>query len=90
MLNISDEETIQMFKENLYNQYFIGCDGFTSKAPFNSSLFVEIRRRMSMDLLKRTNSVIYHAATGYWAADTDKANDDSDNDKKKGVEGCTE
>jgi hypothetical protein len=40
MLNMSDEETIQMIKENLYFQYFLGFDSFTSEAPFDSSLGV--------------------------------------------------
>jgi hypothetical protein len=45
MLNISDEETIQIVTENLYIQYFLGYESFTSKAPFDFSLFVEIRKR---------------------------------------------
>jgi IS5 family transposase len=35
--NISDEETIQMIRENIYIQYFLGFDSFTSKAHFDSS-----------------------------------------------------
>ncbi len=33
MQNISDEETIQMIRENIYVQYFLGFDSFTSKGP---------------------------------------------------------
>jgi hypothetical protein len=33
MLNISVEDTIQMIRENLYIQYFLGFDSFTSKGP---------------------------------------------------------
>ncbi len=40
MMNISDENTIQIIRENLYIQYFQGFDSFTSTAPFDSSLFV--------------------------------------------------
>jgi hypothetical protein len=46
IMNISDEDTMQMIRENLYIQYFLGFDSFTSKAPFDSSLFVEIRKRI--------------------------------------------
>ena len=42
-----------MVTENLYIQYFLGYDSFTSKAPFDSSLFVEIRKRMGMGQLNR-------------------------------------
>jgi IS5 family transposase len=62
MQNISDEETIQMIRENVYIQYFLGFDSFTSKAPFDSSLFVEIRKRMGIEQLNRINDVIYQAA----------------------------
>ena len=63
-LNISDEDTIQMIRENIYIQYFLGFDSFSSKAPFYSSLFVEIRKRMGMAELNRINDAIYKAATG--------------------------
>ncbi len=64
MQKISDEETIQMIRENVYIQYFLGFDTFTSKAPFDSSLFVEILKRMGMEQLNRINDVIYQVAMG--------------------------
>ena len=78
MLNMSDEETIQMIKENLYIQYFLGFDSFTSEAPFDSSLFVEIRKRMGMEHLNRINDAIYKAAMGKWDDLSDKEDDGSD------------
>jgi len=66
MLNISDEDTIQTIKENLYIQYFLGFDSFTSKAPFDSSLFVEIRKRLGMEQLNRINDAIYQASLKEW------------------------
>jgi len=80
MLKDSDEETIQMVTENLYIQYFLGYESFTSKAPFDSSLLLEIRKGMGMEQLNRINEVIYQAAMGNRAADTDKTDDDSDNE----------
>jgi IS5 family transposase len=62
--NISDEETIQMIRENVYIQYFLGFDSFTSKAPFDSSLFEVIRKLMGIEQLSRINDVIYQAAIG--------------------------
>jgi hypothetical protein len=39
-------------------------DSFTSKAPFDSSLFVEIRKRMGIEQLNWINDVIYQAVIG--------------------------
>lgn len=83
MLNISDEETMQMVTEDLYIQYFLGYESFTAKTPFYSSLFVEIRNRMGMEQLSRIKDMIYKAAMGNRAADTDKSDDDSDDDISK-------
>jgi hypothetical protein len=41
MLNISDEDTMQMIRENLYIQYFLGFDSFLIKIPLR---FVTVRR----------------------------------------------
>jgi len=78
MLNISDEDTMQLIRENLYIQYFLGFDSFTSKAPFDSSLFVEIRKRMGADELNRINDVIYRAAEGKWNGMIDAPSRESD------------
>jgi hypothetical protein len=80
MMNISDEETIQMISENLYIQYFLGFDSFTSEAPFDSSLFVEIRTRMGIEEVDRINDVIYQAAMGKWNAVSENADTGSDDD----------
>ena len=80
MMNISDEETIQMISENLYIQYFLGFDSFTSEAPFDSSLFVEIRKRMGIEELDRINDVIYQAAMGKWNAVSENGDTGSDDD----------
>jgi hypothetical protein len=64
MMNLSDEETIQMISENIYIQYFLGFDSFTAQAPFDSSLFVEIRKLAGMAELNRINDAIYKAAIG--------------------------
>src|ERR1044072_8376854 len=46
LCNLSDEETILQIQENMYMQYFIGYSGFSNEPPFDSSLFVEIRKRL--------------------------------------------
>ncbi|MCE5178260.1 MAG: transposase [Porphyromonadaceae bacterium] len=48
-MNLSDEETIQIIKENPYMPYFVGLEEFTSKPVFDSSLFVYIRKRIDVE-----------------------------------------
>jgi IS5 family transposase len=79
--NISDEETIQMIRESIYIHYFTGLDSFTSKAPFDSYLFVEIRARKGMEQLNRIKDVIYQARMGIWDAVAERSDDDSGDEK---------
>lgn len=48
-LSLSDDETIEMIKENPYMQYFVGLPVFTRIPIFDSSLFVTIRKRLGVD-----------------------------------------
>jgi IS5 family transposase len=61
--NLSDEETILEIQENVYLQYFIGYSSFSTEAPFDPSLFVEIRNRLGAAELGQINEQIvslYH------------------------------
>lgn len=46
-LNLSDRETIEMIRENMYMQYFVGLSSFTSEPIFHHTEFVHIRKRLS-------------------------------------------
>ena len=46
-LNLSDEETIQIIRENPYMQYMCGLLELTDKSIFDPSLFVTVRKRIS-------------------------------------------
>ena len=59
LLNLSDRDTILAIQENIYIQYFLGFDNIIFDAPFNPSLFVEIRKRMGLDELVKKNDMIY-------------------------------
>ena len=48
-LALSDVETIEMIRENPYMQYFCGLPEFTDKPIFDASLFVAIRKRISIE-----------------------------------------
>ena len=58
MCTLSDEETLLQLQENMYMQYFIGYSSFSNQAPFDSSLFVEIRKRFGVDQLNAINDKI--------------------------------
>jgi len=53
--DLSDRETIQQIRENVYMQYFIGYSGFSSSAPFDPSLFVELRNRLGLEQINAIN-----------------------------------
>ena len=54
-LKCSDEDVVQNIMENPYLQHFIGMDKWSSEAPFDPSLMVWFRKRLSMKVLKEIN-----------------------------------
>lgn len=48
-LNLSDDETILAIQENPYMQYMCGLTEYTDRPIFDPSLFVTIRRRITID-----------------------------------------
>ena len=47
--NLSDVETIEMIRENPYMQYLCGLTELTDQPIFDPSLFVTIRKRISIE-----------------------------------------
>ena len=56
--DLTDRETVAQIQENMFMQYFLGYSSFTNEEPFSDTLFVEIRKRLSIDLLSRINEAI--------------------------------
>ena len=54
-LGLSDRETVEQIRENPYLQYFLGCKSYQYEAPFDPSLFVYFRERITVDLVKSVN-----------------------------------
>jgi len=52
-LKSSDEDTIELIKENPYLQYFLGLSGFTHKPVFHPTLFVAIRKRLGLETFEQ-------------------------------------
>ena len=56
--SLTDRGTIQHIRENMFMQYFLGYSSFTNEEPFSDTLFVEIRKRLNLELLSKINEVI--------------------------------
>jgi len=54
-LGISDRETVEQIRENPYLQYFIGQSSYSNELPFDPSLLVHFRQRISPNLIKKVN-----------------------------------
>ncbi|MEG4944976.1 IS5 family transposase [Microcoleus sp. F4-D5] len=54
-LGISDIETVEQIRENPYLQYFIGQSTYSNESPFDPSLLVHFRQRISANLIKKVN-----------------------------------
>jgi len=54
-LGISDRETVEQIKENPYLQYFIGILSYSNETPFDPSMLVHFRERISAELVNKIN-----------------------------------
>lgn len=53
---LDDRGVIAMIQENVYMQYFLGLEGFSTEPVFDSSLFVTIRKRVGNDTYDQLNA----------------------------------
>lgn len=54
-LGTSDRETVEQIRENPYLQYFIGFSSYSNEIPFDASLLVHFRKRISVNLVNKVN-----------------------------------
>ncbi|GGF49745.1 IS5 family transposase [Echinicola rosea] len=59
ILNLDDRETVAQITENMYLQYFLGYSSYIREAPFDASLFVDIRKRLGGELIAEMNGRIH-------------------------------
>ena len=57
-LGTTDEETVLQISENAYLQYFIGLHEYQTKPPFDSSMMVYFRERITPEMLVWVNEEI--------------------------------
>lgn len=57
-LGTSDAETVEQIRENLYLQFFLGLSEYIDSAPFDSSMLVHFRKRLSLEFVGRISETI--------------------------------
>lgn len=55
---LSDREAVLQIQENIYMQYFIGYSSYSYEPVFDSSLFVDLRKRLGADQINEINETI--------------------------------
>ena len=54
-LGITDDETVEQIRENPYLQYFLGVGEYIDQPPFEASMLVHFRKRISWSMVGRVN-----------------------------------
>lgn len=85
ILNLDDRETVAQITENMYLQYFLGYSSYTKEAPFDPSLFVDIRKRLSEELIAEMNEKIHGFSMERSSANQDKEKKDNDPPEEEGL-----
>ena len=84
----SDEETALMIQENQYLQYFCGYPGYDDeKLPFDPSLMVYFRKRLTPEVLGEINEMIVRDAKERQVKEAESKDDDDDSDGQPGTGG---
>lgn len=58
-LGITDEELVEQIRETPHLQFLIGMEGYRDEAPFDASMMVHFRKRITEEMLGRTNERIH-------------------------------
>lgn len=61
-LGTSDAETVEQIRENPYLQYFLGLSEYSEQAPFDGSMLVHFRKRLSLEIVQRINEQVVLSA----------------------------
>lgn len=60
---LPDEELVEYIRESPYLQYFLGYEGYKDEIPFDPSMMVHFRKRLSGKILKEINALVIERAT---------------------------
>ena len=72
---LSDRETVELIGENPYLQFFLGMERFEPKAPFDASMMIWFRKRLTPEMIADVNEYVIRG---------DKKNDRNDADGGNG------
>jgi negative regulator of replication initiation len=81
-LDIVDAEVVEQIRETPSMQYFCGFDCYTTEKPFDSSLMVHFRKRITPEMMKEISEEVF-AAEAKKAIEKNK----DDGDKDDGSDG---
>jgi hypothetical protein len=76
---LPDEELVEYVRESPYLQYFLGYEGYKDELPFDPSMMVHFRKRLSGNILKEINALILEKSKA-----DDEGRDDGDEGKGAG------
>jgi len=57
-------ETVEQIKENPYLQYFIGMSSYSNETPFDPSMLVHFREKISASLVNKVNQAMVKKMLG--------------------------
>jgi len=82
----SDEELVEQIRESPYLQFFLGYEGYKYEIPFDPSMMVHFRKRLSADILKEINALIIAKSKQEDEKhdDEDKGNGSGEGESKEG------
>ena len=84
----TDEQTRRNIQENPYLQYFCGYPGYDDeKLPFDPSLMVYFRKRLTPEVLGEINEMIVRDAKERQAKEAESKDDSDDSDDHPGASG---
>jgi hypothetical protein len=75
LCHLDDREVVEQISENIYMQYFPGYSGFVNEKPFDASLFVELRKRVGMDVVNSINERIVELKTHFESKEASEPKD---------------
>jgi len=81
-LTITDRETVEQIRENPSMQYFCGYEAYTTEEPFDASLMVHFRKRISAEMIKEISEEAL-VAEAKKAIEKEKNDGDDNADKNK-------
>ncbi len=70
---------MEYIRESAYLQYFLGYEGYKDELPFDPSMMVHFRKRLSGNILKEINALILEKSKA-----DDEGRDDGDEEKGAG------